>query len=81
MEIKIYPKVRNIIKPKTVKWGEFEPVTREWLIDHFKNYWPMLEFNDNLELEIDQWFYERYMQCYDHQILQDGKWKNGVQRV
>lgn len=81
MRVRIHPKVRNIIIPKGNKWGEFEPVTKEWIKEHFKNYWPMLSLSEDLELDIDGWFYNRYMQCYDHQIFKDGKWKNGVQRI
>lgn len=85
--VRIYPRVRLLYKPSDgKKWGEFEDM-KNGLIElfyHLKNYFPKLKKNQThystgyIEAIVDDWFYNRYMICYDHQILIDGKWKNGV---
>lgn len=85
MNIRIYPRVRRLLPPKEEKWGEFQSVDLVWLIHHLKNYWPMLGLQiveDHLETDqIDDWFYQRYMQLYDHTLLIEGKWRNGSQKL
>lgn len=79
MQVRVYPRIRLLDKGS---YQSFKEISLRQLKKHFKNYWPMLRHKNNkdsIEIKIDDWFYNRYMVCYDHTILIDGKWRNGTQ--
>ncbi len=85
MKLRVYPRLRYL-KPiiNAKDWGKFVQISAEELKDHFNNYWPMLKLNlfkDYIEIQVNQWFYDRYMICYDHTIYKDGQWRNGTQKI
>lgn len=81
MIFRVFPKFRYFLKPSfNKKWGDWEDVTMDYLIDYMRRYFPTIQYvvgKNSIEFNEDDEFRKTYLYVTDHIVKVGDKWKSG----